>query len=172
VISELSKLPGRRVIVVVSDGNDKGSRHPWNDVREYAEAKGVAVFGVTYIPSSSRISSAPEVLRWSSEDPFHAICELSGGVVSLTSPSMLTFTLERIVTMVRERYIVEFPRPSNATSGLHSQEVRISKGSYFIRPAGISVPVPDAAVMTDPTTVVSDPSLAPEQGKRKPMEPH
>jgi hypothetical protein len=170
VISELSKLPGRRVIVAVSDGSDKGSRHSWNEVRTYAEAKGVAVFGVTYIPSDSGISAAPEVWRWSSEDPFHSLCELSGGVVSLTSPSMLTFTLERIVTMLRERYIVEFPRPANGTSGVHSQEIRIAKGSYFIRPAGDSFPIPDAAVLADPTTVKSDPTLTPEQGKRKPME--
>ncbi len=70
VVSELSKLSGRRVILVVSDGNDKGSRHPWNEVRAFAEAKGVAVFGVSYSPSESTIVSAPEVLRWRSEDPF------------------------------------------------------------------------------------------------------
>ena len=170
VVSQLSKLPGRRVVLVVSDGNDKGSRHPWNEVRAFAEAKGVAVFGVSYSPSESTIVSAPEVRRWSSEDPFHSLCELSGGVVVVSSPSLLTFTLQRFVTMLRERYIVEFPRPANATSGVHAQEIRIAKGSYFIRPAGDSFPVPDAAVLADPTTVKSDPSLAPEQGKRKPME--
>lgn len=170
VTSELSKLPGRRVILAVSDGYDKGSTHSWNEVRAYAETKGTAVFGLTYIPSESGISSTSEILRWTSENAFHSICELSGGVVSLSSPSALTFTLERIVTMVRERYIVEFPRPANATSGVHSQEVRIAKGNYFIRPAGSSFPIPDPAVLADPTTVKSDPSLTPEQGKRKPMD--
>jgi hypothetical protein len=170
VISQLSKLPGRRVILVVSDGNDKGSRRTWKDVGAYAGSKGVAIFGVSYSPSESTIVSAPEVRRWSSEDPFRQLCELNGGVVSVSSPSLLTFTLERFVTMLRERYIVEFPRPANATSGNHSQEIRISKGNYFIRPAGISVPIADPAVLADPTTVKSDPSLTPEQGKRKPMD--
>jgi hypothetical protein len=170
VVSELSKLPGRRVILVVSDGNDKGSRHRWNEVRAFAESKAVAVFGVSYSPSESTIVSAPEIRRWSSEDPFRQLCELSGGVVSVSSPSLLTFSLERFVTMVRERYIVEFPRPANATSGNHYKEVRISKGSYFIRTAGTSFPPPDATVLADPTTVPSDPSLTPERGKRKPMD--
>ncbi len=73
VISQLSKLPGRRVVLVVSDGNDKGSRHTWKEVRAFAEAKGVAIFGVSYSPSESTIVSAPEVRRWSSENPFRSV---------------------------------------------------------------------------------------------------
>lgn len=82
---------------------------------------------------------------------------------------MLDFTIHRFVTLVRERYIVEFPRPANATSGEHVKEIRISGEDYFIRPAGTSVPLPDPALLVDPTTVPSDPSLTPEVGKRRPM---
>jgi hypothetical protein len=72
--------------------------------------------------------------------------------------------------MVRERYIVEFPRPAKATAGEHVKEIRIVNGSnYFIRPAGVSVPIPDATVLTDPTTVPSDPTHTPEMGTRRVM---
>jgi hypothetical protein len=168
VVTHLSKLPGRRVILAVSNGRDEGSVRSWNEVRYLAEAAGVAVFGVTYVPFEAK-DQQHRFLSWSSEDPFHSVCELSGGMVLLSTSTSLEFTLQRIVTLLRERYIVEFPRPANATSGVHSQEVRIAKSKDFIRPAGVSFPIPDPSALVDPTTVPSDPSRKPVMGTRKPM---
>jgi hypothetical protein len=168
IVGELQKLPGRRVILAVSDGRDRGSVRSWNEVRDLAEATGVAVFGVTYVPFEAK-DMQHRFLSWSSEDPFHSVCELSGGMVLLSTTKSLEFTLERFVTLVRQRYIVEFPRPANATAGEHVKEVRIARSKDFIRPAGISVPIPDAAVLADQTTVPSDPSRTPVVGPRKPM---
>jgi hypothetical protein len=164
---ELDKLPGRRVILAVTDGHDSGSRNTWKEVTTYADVTGVAVFGVTYSPAE--VAGGIWYLRWSSEDPFHSVCELSGGMVLLTAAISLDVTLQRFVTMLRERYIVEFPRPANSTSGKHTMNVQIANGNYFVRPAGISVPIPDPALLADPTTVPSDPSRTPVQGTRKPL---
>jgi hypothetical protein len=71
--------------------------------------------------------------------------------------------------MVRERYIVEFPRPSNEKAGRHGLLVKVDRGGYFIRPAGITFPLMDPAVLADPTTVASDPSKAPTMGSRRPL---
>jgi hypothetical protein len=171
VTSELYKLPGRRVILAVSQGDDAGSRHSWNEVRIYAQATGVAVFGLSYLPEYASDLNHRS-LRWSSEDPFRSLCELSGGIIFLTNTrSPLTQMLKQFVTTVRGRYIVEFPRPANSTAGEHSMEITIEKGQGdFIRSAGISVPIPDAALLADPTTVPSDPLLTPEQGTRKMMK--
>jgi uncharacterized protein YjlB len=79
----------------------------------------------------------------------------------------LSETLEKFVTMLRQRYIVEFPRPSNSTPGEHGMQVKIAKGDYLIRPAGVSVPIADAALMADPTTIQAGPAQTPEQGTRK-----
>jgi hypothetical protein len=168
VVTDLSKLPGRRVMLVVSDGYDKGSGHTWNEVSHLAQATGVAVFGVTYIPFAQERGNSSTV-SWNSEDPWHSLCELSGGVVLLSPPSALDFTLQRFVTLVRERYIVEFPRPANSTPGIHVQQVRIARSRDIIRPAGVSVHIPDPAVLADPTTVPSDLSHTPVVGTRKPM---
>ena len=168
---ELYKLPGRRVILAVTDGRDNGSRNTWKEVTTYAGATGVAVFGVTYLPLQA--VGKVQFLRWSSEDPFHSLCELNGGMVLLTIGTSLDVTLQRFVTMLRERYIVEFPRPANSTSGKHGMNVQVAKANYFIRPAGISVPILDPALLADPTTVPSDPSRTPKQGTRKPLaQPH
>ena len=98
------------------------------------------------------------------------MCELSGGVVMrLNDSAALSKSLERFVTMLRERYIVEFPRAANSTAGEHGMEVKIDKGIYKIRPSGVSVPLPDPAWMADPTTIQTGPSQTPEEGKRKVM---
>jgi hypothetical protein len=167
VAAQLSKRPGRRVILVVSDGHDQGSRYLWNEVRLYAQAEGVAVFGLSYRPDyANDVRRASQQLNF--ENPFNSVCELSGGEVLGSSARALRETLENFTTTLRERYIVEFPRPSNGTAGSHGMEVRIAKGGeYFIRSAGISVPLPDAALLKDPTTVSAGPKDAPVEGNRR-----
>jgi hypothetical protein len=75
--------------------------------------------------------------------------------------------LKRFTTLLRERYIVEFPRPFKSEGGEHSLVVTIDKSDAFIRSAGITVPIADPAVLADPMTVPSDPSRTPEYGKRR-----
>jgi len=173
VATELSKLPGRRVILVVTDGRDRGSVRTWNEVRGYTQAAGIAVFGM----ENSAVTAGWSSIAWSHQNDanaFQAICELSGGMLMLTNPDSIGKSLEQSIALLRGRYIVEFPRPSNSTKGDHDMRIRIAKGGNdFIRPSGISVPMPDPAVLADPTTVPSDPSHAPEQGQRRIMEkPH
>jgi hypothetical protein len=169
ITNELYKLPGRRVVLAVSQGDDKGSAHRWNEVRFYAQSLGVAVFGLSYLPKYAG-AMGQMYPHWSSEDPFRSLCELSGGLLTQTDPWSLDDVLKDFVTKLRERYIVEFPRPANSEPGELGMEVKIAKGDYFIRPAGISVPIPDPALLADPTTVPSDPSLTPEVGERKTMK--
>lgn len=160
-------LPGRRVLLVVSDGRDRGSRHTWDEAKAYATTAGVAVFGMVDVPVYT-VGPGRMFPQSSREDFFQSLCELSGGLVMWTNGRDLEETLRQFTTMLRERYIVEFPRPAKSTAGSHEMLVKISKGGGdFIRSAGIGVPLPDAAVLADPTTVPSDPSLTPELGKRR-----
>jgi hypothetical protein len=166
IVNDLDKVPGRRVMLVVSDGHDDGSTYPWGDVSVSAQMAGVAIFGLRNT-SSVAISRSP-LSRVVSGDPFNSLCELSGGVVLSMADRSLEESLRWFTTILRERYIVEFPRPGKPVAGSHNLDVKIAKGSEFlVRPAGISVPIPDAAVLTDPTTVPSDPSQTPEIGTRR-----
>jgi hypothetical protein len=169
IASELSKLPGRRVVLVVSDGRDRGSVRTWNEVRSYTQAAGIAVFGM----ENSAVTTGWSSIAWSHQNDanaFQTICELSGGMLMLTNPDSIGKTLEQSIALLRGRYIVEFPRPANSTKGEHDMRIKIDKaGNDFIRPSGISVPMPDPAVLADPTTIPSDPSHAPEQGQRHVM---
>jgi hypothetical protein len=161
VLSEMHELPGRRMILVVSDGWDTGSKRSWNEVRGYAQSTGATIFGMTYLPPymTDREQTAG--------NPFQALCGLTGGLVLSTSRNSLEERLRRFTAILRERYIVEFPRPANATAGEHTMQVKVEKsGPDLIRWAGATVPIADAAVLADPTTVRSDPSLSPQQGKQ------
>jgi hypothetical protein len=161
VAEQMSELPGRRVVLVVTDGIDKNSTYKWNDVRMMAQRDGVAIFGMSYVPDIAAFS-------WRiPEDDFNSVCELSGGMLSTANGRELSEDLKRFVVRVRGRYIVEFPRPSNSTIGTHDLVVKIDKVDAFIRPAGISIPMADPALVADPNTVPSDPSRAPEQGNRR-----
>ena len=165
VMDGLHRLPGRpgqRVMLAITDGNDKGSKYSWNDVRTYATATGVAVFGMVYVPHSSSPYRST-----SYEDAFKSVCELSGGMIFPSNGRDVAETLQRFTKTVRERYIVEFPRPFNSTAGGHPILVTIDKLDAFIRPAGITVPMADPAVLADPTTVPADPSRAPVAGIRQ-----
>ena len=169
IATELSKLPGRRVLLVITDGRDRGSVRTWNEVRGYTQAAGIAVFGM----ENSAVTAGWSSIAWSHQNDanaFQAICELSGGMLMLTNPDSIGKSLEQSIALLRGRYIVEFPRPRNSTKGEHDMRIKIAKaGNDFIRPSGISVPMPDPAVLADPTTVPSDPSHAPEQGQRHVM---
>ena len=157
----LSGEPGRRVILAMTDGEDRGSTHTWNELKTFAQSTGVTIFGLK--DTLSTLRGANMQSRFD-EKPFQSVCELSGGTIFLANGAGLEETLKLFTTMLRERYIVEFPRPSNSTAGAHSIDVRVDRSNYFVRPAGISVPIADAAVLADPKTVPSDPSLAPKLG--------
>jgi hypothetical protein len=162
IAGQLYQLPGRRVILALSQGIDSGSTHTVNETRRYLQDTSVAVFGVSHLVPRIKIEQDGGL------NLFASVCESSGGLVSDATVPTFAATVKTFVTMVRNRYIVEFPRPSNATSGQHDMHVRVDNGSVgLVVAAGISVPTPDPAVLADPTTVTAGPKDAPEQGTRK-----
>jgi hypothetical protein len=175
VVDGLSNSGGRRAILAVTDGRDPSSKSEWVEVTSNAQMSSTAVFGLVAYPAFLRVVGAGAVripYRKVVEDPFNALCDLSGGMVMTTYSDLMKGALARYVTTLRERYIVEFPRPSNSTAGKHSLMVRVEKAEDFIRVAGVTMPIPDAAAMADPTTISTGPSNTPVQGERRELEKH
>jgi hypothetical protein len=169
VVHAMQRERGRRVLLVVTDGVDRGSKTTWNDLRVLAQQSGVAIFGLIHPDDefASLHSGFP-----SSTNTFGALCELSGGMVLTTTLQNLATQLKYFTALVRGRYIVEFPRPSSATGGAHDMEVTVAdRPDAFIRSAGVTVPVDDPAILNDPTTVPMDRKNLPELGKGKPVVP-
>jgi len=163
--SEMTGLSGRRVILAVTDGNDTGSKRTWNELRTYAQSTGVAIFGLSFAPAMLLRQGVLNKSYAGHEDALEAVCELSGGMVIGADERGVAQKLKLFTTMVRGRYIVEFPRPLKGEAGQHHLDITIKKSDASIRAAGISVPVPDPVLMADPMTVPTDPSSTPELGK-------
>ena len=169
VIQEMQRERGRRAVLVVTDGNDRGSKTTWSEVREAAQQGGVAIFGV--IQPGDLFASLHSGFP-STSNTFNALCELSGGMVLTATPGSLARQLEFFTALLRGRYIVEFPRPWSTMGGFHDMTITVAdRPDAFIRPAGVTVPVDDPAVLNDPTTVPMDREKAPELGKGKPVAP-
>ena len=75
VVEDMSDVPGRRAILVMSNGHDDGSGISWPKLHEYAGMEGVALFGLreTVLAGTG----------WPGEriDAFRALCESTGGIV-------------------------------------------------------------------------------------------
>jgi hypothetical protein len=176
---QLGELPGRRVIIAVTDGVDRGSRNSAKDLAGAMQHHAVTAFGVRPEqttdraildrvkggPMISSLTSAGQVLTM---DPFERISELSGGIALPASNWNAGKRFAHIVELLRGRYVLEFPRPFNTTAGAHQIDVQVAKGGgHFIRSSGTSVPLPDPKIVADPTTLPNDPSLTPQIGKTK-----
>ncbi len=162
----LSRLPGRRVIIALTDGNDFYSKILWSDLKRFAGSLSVSIFA---IDNNDRIILSPEVLeRRAAENVFRLLTAGTGGLILYATPKTLPETLEHIIDLLRGRYILQFPRPSNSTAGFHLIDVKVPKQkNAIILASGVTVPLPGETELTDPDTVPPDPTRAPTMGTRK-----
>jgi hypothetical protein len=179
VLDDLIPQLGRRVLLAITDGQDTGSKTLWSKVMNRAQVESIAVFGLMPLPSitSKRSQERGAIFTVSSpfyerqEDRFDQICELSGGVELQSSEGALPFHLKEFTQMVRERYILEFPRGRNEEPGVHTLDVSLAGSKLYIRPSGISVPVASEDEVKGASTLPADPSREPAMGKRKVLPP-
>jgi len=164
----LAGQPGRRVMLVVTDGVDRGSKSSLDALQDYAQGRGVAIFGMLQPGDAGGLYHG----SMNQVNGFNALCEMSGGMVLTATQKELPEHLNWFTTLLRDRYIVEFPHPIDTVGGKHSLEVTIDRMEPFIRPAGISVPVDNPDILKDPMTIPSDPSRVPQLGKHKLAAPH
>jgi hypothetical protein len=101
-------------------------------------------------PGTSGVYLAPGHLE---EDLFIDLCESSGGLILTTSKEDLPAALQRIIAMLRGRYILEFSRPEESRAGRHSIDVTVPSRQAYIATAGVTVALPDPTLAADPSTL-------------------
>jgi hypothetical protein len=136
----------------------------WNGVHGYAAGEGVALFGM-----NDGYADPQSVWRTDKTDPFLALCESTGGIVMQASGRDLQKRLQQWIAMLRNRYVVEFPRPQQLSTGAHNIEVSIKRdGLAFVTLAGVSVSLPDPKLTSDPNFIPSQQGADIPVGTRRP----
>jgi hypothetical protein len=158
VMQKMSTLPGRLVLLVVTDGHDGGSSINASTLRSVATNDAVTIFGLTN----------PGSIYFQQETKFKDLVESSGGTYLESAPGKLPRALSDFVTMLRGRYILEFPMPANNTPGSHDIHVTIDHSNAFITTSGFTIAGPNPLLEHDPTTVQNEHPDAPILGKHRP----
>jgi hypothetical protein len=178
VLLDLDQQPGRRVLLAITDGEDTGSNALWKDVMLNAQLHSVSVFGLVQNPVIRKSLETSEMIPFhslfvkTSEDKFEQICVNSGGIQLQANEHTTIFRLKEFTQMVRERYILEFPRATDEEAGLHTLAVSYrKKGNFYIAATGISVPIASDDEKKGTNTIQGDPSRAPTEGDRKVLLP-
>ncbi len=160
--------PGRRVLLVIADGKDAGSQNTWEIVRQYANYYAITILGIQPHGLDDE-SVAHGGLNYINdrENPFGLICSGTGGLVLKANVATVWTQFQRAISLLRERYILDFKRPANGSEGLHQIDLSVTDKRAIVRISGVGVPLEDAKLLGDPSTVPTDRSQAPVLGNRK-----
>jgi hypothetical protein len=183
VLLELDPQPGRRVLLAITDGEDIASKTNWRDVMFHAQIRSETVFGllplITTVVKLETPEETKEIRHIESpsfggpEDKFEQICVNSGGIELQASEHTTNFRLKEFTQMLRERYILEYPRGPNEEPGVHTIAVSYPKKSnLYIAVTGITVPVASEDEKESMKTMEADPSRTPPVGTRKALLPN
>jgi len=175
VLDDLIQQPGRRVLLAITDGKDTGSKTLWTDVMFHAQIHSVTVFGLVPTPTFvAQKSNEAAIFHIDSpyyngtEDKFGQICVNSGGIPLHANEHITMFRLKEFTQMLRERYILEFPRSTNEEAGVHTIAVSYRKrNNLYIAATGITVPIASEDEKESMKTMQADPSRTPQLGTRK-----
>ncbi|MFC6646872.1 hypothetical protein ACFQBQ_15050 [Granulicella cerasi] len=178
IASWLQHQPGRRVLLVVSQGDDGRSKSDASTVRDFLATSGIAVVGVRDrvhfwmnnrgLPFSLQTLNAPHAYATDGmNDELDQLAAGTGGFVMASEPDVLGADISEIFRLLRARYIVSYPRPHRDVAGVHHIEIA-TRGGYTVRITGATAPLVTKEQLEDPNAVPSADSPA-IYGKRKPL---
>ena len=138
VTDDLSKHPGWHAVVAVTDGTNKKGKFNADTLARMAQDDQVTILGLD--PALNKGVYIRGRSGDSTED-FGEVCGLSGGLWLGLYDKTVAERMQWFTQVLRDRYIVEFPRPPNLKPGSTAMTIKIAGMEAFIRPAGDLVPV-------------------------------
>ncbi len=146
---------GRRVLLLISESRDRGSKTKLNAAVRTVQREGIAVYAATYsayaTAFASKPSDAPPLDSQSNDMDFGRIFSELGHNARKSSAHLLAAGtggadfgflrksgLEQVITEtgadLHSQYILSFIPPEDAAPGLHRIEVRVKReGRYVVR---------------------------------------
>ena len=129
-IDALVNVDGRRVSVVLTDGQDYGSDKGWGDVRARAVAEDVMIYGI------GLEVVRPVGDRWVRTTPDRNLRKLAnetgGGYFELDETDQLHATFGRVAEELHSQYIMAF-EPAARDGKVHSIEVEVVREGMTAR---------------------------------------
>ena len=168
VLRDLGDAPGRRVVIALTPGMDRGSSLLPSDLAAIATSHAISIFGVDVVAAPPRPGDAALLasvgLSPSSEegDEWKSLCASTGGLTVQARQDILFSQLAHVIDTLRGRYIIDFQRPSKLDGGAHDLQVRVRglRGA-LIRPAGAGPTVSDPKTPSAPAELAPAPAAVP-----------
>jgi Ca-activated chloride channel family protein len=129
-LNKLTGIEGRRVILLLTDGEDTASKVGQDDVLARASADEVMIYGIglesVYFNGVSQVRTKPDrVLRKLAE-------ETGGGYFALTRTNDLGSAFTRIAQELRSQYVLGFT-PATLDGKVHKLTVTVKKPGMRVR---------------------------------------
>jgi Ca-activated chloride channel homolog len=129
-MAQLKGIPGRKVVLVFTDGDDNASKVGSGDVTDRGRIEDVMVYSIglenEYFDGARRVRSSPDRgLRRLSE-------ETGGGFFLLKKTDELTTTFTRVAQELHSQYVLGFT-PQVLDGKVHKLEVRLKKPGMTAR---------------------------------------
>ena len=129
-MAQLKGIPGRRVVLVFTDGDDNASKFGSGDVTDRGRVEDVMVYSIglenEYFDGARKVRSSPDRgLRRLSE-------ETGGGFFLLKKTDELTTTFTRVAQELHSQYVLGFA-PQVLDGKVHKLEVRLKKPGMTAR---------------------------------------
>ncbi len=130
---ELKAVPGRKAIVVLSDGLDTGSDIRLNDAIEMAQSAGTVVYSIKY-ESPTRFLSLSGAIAQAVSHGLERLSHQTGGLVFPNPGHNTSEVFSRIESDLRNMYVLGFTPPAGARDGkFHTLDVKIARPDLVVR---------------------------------------
>jgi VWFA-related protein len=129
----LKKIPGRKAIVVLSDGIDTGSDMNVTDVVEGAQSAEAVVYSIKY-SSPARLLSIGTMVAEAVSHGLERIDRETGGLTFPNPGKKTAEVFSRVETDLRGMYVLGFTPPADARDGkFHKLEVKTTRANLVVR---------------------------------------
>ncbi len=130
---ELKPVPGRKAIVVLSDGMDTGSDIGLNDVIEMAQSAGIVVYSIKYA-SPMRFVSITGAIAQAVSRGLDRLSRETGGLEFPNPRRKTAEVFARIEADLRNMYVIGFVPPEDARDGrFHKLAVTTIRADLVVR---------------------------------------
>jgi VWFA-related protein len=140
VADRMEPRPGRRVLLLISEGRDQGSETKFQQAMETVEREGIQVFGAHYssyamswisksedFPDQGELNAIffAQLARLATSNPVQAMAVATGGSdFPFLRERGIEDAIQRLGAEVHSQYILSFPQRGDA-AGLHKIDVSV-----------------------------------------------